>query len=153
VLERIFAERDAATRRVFAPLVAWAREGGAGSVSGALRQAVTGYCDFLQRRPEFVRLVQFESLSGGQRLQTARRESSAMTEAFQEVRVVSRQRRLQAFSVEDAVLLFVSLTFSPLTQRTTLMATLRRDLADPCTREKHVAFVVDHLLHLIERPG
>jgi hypothetical protein len=49
-----------------------------------------------------------------------------------------------------AVLLFVSLTFSPLTQRSTFMAVLGRDLAKPATRRRHVQLVADQLLHLVD---
>jgi hypothetical protein len=51
--------------------------------------------------------------------------------------------------VDAAVLVLVSLTFSPLTQRSTFMAVLGYDLDDPCTRRAHVRLVADQLLHLI----
>jgi hypothetical protein len=49
--------------------------------------------------------------------------------------------------VEDAVLLFVSLTFSPLTQRATFLAALQLDLDAPKARQDHIAFVTEQLLH------
>jgi AcrR family transcriptional regulator len=148
VLERIFAERQATTAEAFTALMTWVSEG-SGSLAAALEQAVEGYLAFLLARPEFVRLVQREDLSGGHHLRAAARESRAMTKAFTALRDVARARGLRRFSVDDAVLLFVSLTFSPLTQRATFLAALNRDLDNPAVRRRHVAFVVDQLLHLV----
>jgi len=148
VLERVFAERQAATVEAFRALTAWAAQG-RGSLATALKKAVEGYLAFLLDRPEFVRLLQREDLSGGHRLRAVTRESRAMTDAFEALRRVAPARGLRPFDVEDAVMLFVSLTFSPLTQRATLLAALERDLENPNTRQRHVAFVVDQLLHLV----
>lgn len=148
VLERVFAEREAATRQAFEPLLVWVRDG-TGSLRAALGQAVEGYTAFLRDRPAFVRLVQREELSGGHRLRATPRESRAIADAFEAVRRIARKRGLRSFRVDDAVLLFVSLTFSPLTQRSTFMTALRRDLDDPATRRRHVALVVDQLLHVL----
>src|SRR2546423_12158023 len=146
VLERVFAEREAATRQAFEALVAWTR-GSSVSLAVALTEAVDGYMMFLQRRPAFVRLVQREDLSGGDRLHATPRESHALTDAFGALRAVAGRRGVGSFKVEDALVLFVSLTFSPLTQRSTFMASLGRDLGDPAALRRHVALVVDQLLH------
>jgi TetR/AcrR family transcriptional regulator len=148
VLERVFADRQAATRAAFAAVTAWAAEG-RGSLRAALKKSVEGYLAFLLERPEFVRLLQREDLSGGHHLSGATRESQAMTDAFEALRRAAPARGLRPFDVEDAVMLFVSLTFSPLTQRATFLAALERDLENPITRRRHVAFVVDQLLHLV----
>jgi TetR/AcrR family transcriptional regulator len=148
VLERVFAERQAATLEAFSAFGAWVVQG-RGSLAAALRKAVEGYLAFLIERPQFVRLLQREDLSGGHRLRAATRESQAMTDAFEALRRVAPARGLRAFDVGDAVMLFVSLTFSPLTQRATFLAALQRDLENPSTRRRHVAFVVDQLLHLV----
>ena len=152
VLERVFADREAATRRAFEPLQAWA-DTGSGSLGGALRQAVEGYLAFLDERPAFVRLLQREELSGGQRLQATPRQSGVMADAFGALRAVARRRGMRLFRVDDAVLLFVSLTFSPHAQRSTFMAALGRDLSDAATRDHHVALVADQLLHLLQSPA
>jgi TetR/AcrR family transcriptional regulator len=152
VLERIFSERQAATEEAFGALTAWVSEG-SGSLEPALKRAVEGYLAFLLDRPAFVRLLQREDLSGGRHLKTANRDSRAMTEAFTALRKVARARGLRAFRVDDAVMLFVSLTFSPLTQRATFLAALDRDLESPAVRRRHVAFVVDQLLYLATGTG
>jgi TetR/AcrR family transcriptional regulator len=148
VLGRVFAERQDATREAFGALTGWAG-GGRGSLAGALGKAVEGYLEFLLGHPGFVRLLQREDLSGGAHLRAAARESRAMTDAFEALRRAAPTRGLRRFSVEDAVLLFVSLTFSPLTHRATFLASIGRDLGDPSVRRRHVAFVVDQLSHLL----
>jgi hypothetical protein len=76
-----------------------------------------------------------------------------MLHGFESLRKVAKTRGLRSFRVEDALLLFISLTFSPLTQRSTFMTILGRDLSDPRTRRGHIEFVADQLLHLIEGCG
>jgi TetR/AcrR family transcriptional regulator len=148
VLEQVFADRQLATAEAFASLDRWVEEE-TGSLAEALTAAVDGYLDFLLRRHAFVRLLQREDLSGAHRLSGASRESQAMTRAFTGLRDLAPSRGVRAFAVDDALMLFVSLTFSPLTQRATFLAALGRDLRDPAVRVRHVAFVVDQLLHLL----
>src|SRR4051794_30616290 len=153
VLERVFADRQLAARSAFEPLEAWARDDGTSwSLREALERAADGYMDFLQRRPSFVRLLQHEDLTGGNRLTVTPRERNAMAQGFEALRKVAKRRQLRPFRVEDALLLFISLTFSPLTQRSTFMAVLGRDLDEPRTRRRHIQFVADQLLHLIVGP-
>lgn len=148
-LERAFADRDAATGNACAPLRTWAEEGGGGrTLERALRQAVEGYLEFLLSRPTFVALLQREELDGGSRLRGVRRESQAIEEAFAAVRKVARRRGLRVFDPRQAVLVFVSLTYSPVAQRATFMAALDIDLDDPAARRRHVKLVVDQLLRL-----
>ena len=153
VLERLFAEREAATREAFFPLLAWAEQDPAGSLRSALTAAVDGYLRFLQRRPAFAHLIQREQLDGGTRLLAVRRESRAMADAFFSLRQVARRRGLRLFDRDDAVLVCVSLTYSPLTQSATFLTALGRDLNEPKTRRRHVTLVVDQLLALIEGRG
>jgi TetR/AcrR family transcriptional regulator len=150
VLERVFAAREAATEGALQPLLAWARGEGRLTLQASATEAVTGYLDFLLARPAFVRVLQQEELRGGRWLRAARRRSHAMSEVFEELRSRRRELGLGNFKVDDAVLLFVSLTFSPLAQRATFMAALGRDLDDPKTRREHTRLVVSHLLHVIQ---
>jgi AcrR family transcriptional regulator len=148
VLQCVFAERQSATAEAFEPLAAWSTQG-SGSLQAAIRHAIEGYLGFLLARPEFVLLIQREDLSGGERLRVAARGSQAMTEAFSALRDVAPSRGVRRFKVDDAVMLFVSLTFSPLTQRATFLAALERDLENRAVRRRHIAFVVDQLMHLV----
>jgi TetR/AcrR family transcriptional regulator len=153
VLERVFSDRQSAARSAFEPLHAWTRGDDRLSLAGALEHAVDGYLRFLQGRPAFVRLLQHEDLAGGKRLAVTPRERNAMVEGFEALRKVAARRHLRSFRVDEALLLFISLTFSPLTQRSTFMAVLGHDLDQPRTRRRHVAFVVDQLLHVVGAPG
>lgn len=76
-----------------------------------------------------------------------------MRDALTAVRAVARQRSLRRFDVDDAVLVLVSLTFSPLSQQSTFMAALARDLREPAVRRQHVRLVVQQMLHLVEQPN
>jgi len=147
-LEQAFGDREEATRDACRPLVGWASTGGSASLRGPMSEAVEGYLEFLLRRPSFLKLIQREELAGGTRLRGVPRESRAIEEAFEAVLSVAIKREAKGFSVADAVLVFVSLTFSPLTQRSTFMASLELDLSEPETRRAHVRLVVDQLLHL-----
>ena len=151
VLERVFSDRQMAARSAFEPLEAWVRgEEGSCPLREALERAADGYMGFLQRRPSFVRLLQHEDLAGGRRLTITPRERNAMAQGFEALRKVAKRRGLRPFRVEDALLLFISLTFSPLTQRSTFMAVLGHDLSEPRTRRRHIELVADQLLHLVE---
>src|SRR5690348_6507771 len=149
VLERVFADREEATAHAFAPVRAWCESQRAGSLRGPLTRAVESYMSFLLARPAFVRLIVREELRGGEGLVRAQRESTAMREALAEVRSVARRRSLRRFDVDDAVLVLVSLTFSPLSQQSTFMAALGRDLRDTAVRRQHVGLVVGQMLHLL----
>jgi TetR/AcrR family transcriptional regulator len=149
VLDQVFGDRDEATREAFQPLLDWSQAQTAVPLERALTQAVVGYMEFLLSRPSFLRLVQREELAGGKRLRNTPRDSHAIEAAFRALRAVSRKRGLKTFEVVDAVLLFVSLTYSPLAQRSTFMASLGHDLENPTVRRKHVKLVVDQLLHLV----
>jgi len=148
VLEQAFSDREEATREACRPLVEWASGGGEASLRKPMTKAVEGYIEFLLRHPSFLKLIQREELAGGSRLRSVARESKAIEEAFAAVQSVAAERESKAFSVADAVLVFVSLTFSPLTQRATFMASLERDLSEPKARRAHVRLSVDQLLHL-----
>lgn len=150
-LERSFASREQATADACRSLLEWAGEPsrGADELPAAVAAAISGYMDFLRGNPTFLRLLQREELEGAARLGEVRRESRAIEEAFAAVRAVGRERALRPFDVSDAVLLFVSLTFSPLAQRHTFLAALGRDLDDPRTRRRHIDFAADQLLYLL----
>ncbi len=154
-LQRAFAEREEATRRACEPLLSWAGSKDAGPIEPALAEAVGGYLDFLLRHPAFVALIQHEELAGGGRLREVPREARAIEDAFRSVRAVAEERGLGRFDVADAVLVFVSLTFSPLAQRATFMASLGIDLSKKSVRRRHVDLVVAQLIDLIQRdiPG
>jgi AcrR family transcriptional regulator len=150
VLERVFTDRQAATAEALRPVVTWCDHGeDAAGLKRALAAAMEGYMRFLLERPAFARFISWEELAGGRRLQEANKGSIALSDTFTRVRSVARRRGLASFRVDDAVLLFISLTFSPLTQQHTFLTTLGRDLSDPQVRKQHIKLAVDQMMHLL----
>jgi TetR/AcrR family transcriptional regulator len=149
VLERVFADREEATTRAFEPVRAWCESERAGSLRRPLTRAIESYMSFLLERPSFVRLIVREGLRGGAGLRRAEREATAMHAALAAVRAVAGERSLCSFDVDDAVLVLVSLTFSPLSQQSTFMAALGRDLSDAAVRSRHIRLVVEQMLQLL----
>jgi AcrR family transcriptional regulator len=144
VLEHAFAVRQAATRKAFEPVEAWCRGGGnLGSLRGALRSAASDYVRFLTSEPDFPALVLQEQLAGGQRLRGRTTGSTAIKDAFTAVRRIAPARGLAEFEVDDAVLLFVALTFTPVGLASTLMRTVRR------SRRALIELAVDQVMHLV----
>ena len=155
VLARLFDERQEAARAAFTKLHAWVDEGqNTRDLRNALIAAVDGYMRFLLGRPAFARLLQWEDLAGGAALQETPREPNAMRKGFEALRRVAPRRRVRRFDVDDALFVFISLTFSPITQRNTFMSVLGRDLDDPKVRRRHISFVVDQLMQIVtDVPG
>jgi hypothetical protein len=150
VIERTFAAREDATRAAFAPVHQWCEgEGGVDELHVALTSAAQDYMAFLAQRPSFVKLILREELTGGATLRHRRRRSTAMADAFAAVRSQEGRSGLRPFSVDDAVLLSVALTFVPMSFLNTLMRAVRRDLRNPATREQQVELAVDQIMHLI----
>ena len=154
VLQRVFADRQAATAGAIRPVVLWCESAGdRGDLRNALAAGLEGYMTFLLQRPSFTRFISWEELAGGRRLQESDRRSTALSDAFSRVRSVARQRGLAPFRVEDAVFLFISLTFSPLAHRHTCLVSLGRDLTEPRARERHIKFAADQMMHLVGGAG
>jgi AcrR family transcriptional regulator len=150
VLARVFADRQAATWDALAPVREWAEgDDGPDALDAALEQAVVGYMDFLAARPSFSRFITWEELGGARRLAEVPRSSDAMERTFGALREAGAARGLRAFDVDDAVLLFVALTYAPLAHRHTLMRAVGRDLDDPGERHRHAALAARQLHALL----
>lgn len=150
VLERVFADRQSATARALEPVVAWCDGGGdLDDLRDALSDGMESYMRFLLSRPAFQRFITWEELAGGRRLRAARRNSTALVDAFTRVRQVASERGLRAFEVGDAVLLWVATTYAPLANRNTLLVAMKRDLTVAKARRAHVAFAVDQMMYLL----
>ena len=152
VLERVFADREEATTRAFEPVRAWCKSARAGSLRQPLTRAIESYMSFLLARPAFVRLIVREELRGGEGLRRAGHEATAMREALAAVKAIAGERSLRSFDVDDALLVLVSLTFSPLSQQSTFMAALGRDLSVTAVRRQHIRLVVEQMLQLLGAP-
>ena len=149
VLERVFAVRQAATEHAFSPIHAWcAGDADVGSLAKALAQATEGYMNFLLGRPAFVRLLTWEELNDAAHLRVTSRASTAMHDAFTRLRSVASRRGLRSFKVDDALLVYISLTFSPLAHRSTFTFA-DRNFSDAAVRRRHVKLVVAQMMQLL----
>jgi len=154
VLERVSAARQTATAEAVEPIVAWCRDDGhLDDLRKALEQGMERYMRFHISRPAFQRFITWEELAGGTRLRAARRQSTALTDAFGALRAVAPERGLRSFDVGDAVLLWIGLTYAPLANSNTLLVAMKRDLRVPRTRRRHVALAVEQMLFLLAGAG
>ena len=150
MLERVSADRQAATARAVEPIVAWCEHGGdLDDLRRAVAHGMERYMAFLLERPAFPRFIAWEELAGAARLRAARRSSTALEDAFGALAKAGRARGLRRFDVGDAVLLWIGTTYAPLANRSTLLAALGRDLTVARTRKRHLAFAVDQMMHLL----
>jgi TetR/AcrR family transcriptional regulator len=150
VLAAAFDGRQEATKRAFEPVVAWARDGdGVDELRAALVRAATGYMRYLAQNPSFVSLIMREELAEGGRLRGASTESTAIKDAFSAVRRAGASRGVRAFRVEEAVLLFVSLTFAPVSYRSTLLPALGLDATTPAGIRRQTRLAVGQMMHFL----
>ena len=75
--------------------------------------------------------------------------STAMKEAFSAVRRAGASRGIRPFRVEDAVLLFVSLTFAPVSYRNTLLPALGADVATPAGIRRQTTLAVEQMMRFL----
>ena len=147
VLHDAFERRQEATVRAFEPVRAWCEsQRPVNALGPALRDAAAGYMLHLHRRPWFTALVMREELAGGSRLRAASGASTAISDAFAAVRRAGRRRGVRAFAVEEAVLLFVSLTFAPFSYRHTLLRGLNREISSAPGRARQAELAARPLM-------
>jgi TetR/AcrR family transcriptional regulator len=150
ILASAFAARQEATKRAFEPVIAWAGgDGGVDELRDALSSAATGYLRYLAENPSFVCLVMREELDDGRRLRGATASSTAMKDAFSAVRRVGASRGLRSFRVEDAVLLFVALTFAPVSYRSTLLPAVGVEVTTPAGIRRQTKLAVEQMMHFL----
>jgi TetR/AcrR family transcriptional regulator len=147
VLATVFAARQQATADAFEPVLAWAAaDEGVEGLRRALSSAAAGYMRYLIENPSFVSLIMREELADGARLREASGSSTAMSDAFAAIRRAGAGRGVRRFHVEDAVLLFVSLTFAPVSYRSTLLPALGVEIATPAGLRRQTKLAVEQML-------
>jgi AcrR family transcriptional regulator len=150
VLSGLFAARQEATKRAFERVVAWSEnDGGPAELRKALSSAAGGYMRYLVEHPSFVALIMREELAEGGRVRAASGSSTAMVDAFAAVRRAGQGRGVQPFRVEDAVLLFVALTFTPVSYRNTLLPAVGVEVSTPAGIRRQAKLAVDQLMHFL----
>jgi AcrR family transcriptional regulator len=148
-----FGTRQEATARAFTPVLAWCEgdDDGLEALRDALRKAAVGYMRYLEANPSFAALIMREELDGARRLRTVSRSSTAIEDAFRAVRRVAPDRGVGSFRVQEAVLLFIALTFAPFSFRRTLMPAVGRDIGSERGRREQARMAADQLIGLIGR--
>jgi AcrR family transcriptional regulator len=150
VLAAVFAARQEATRRAFEPVIAWCEgEQGVQGLRAALGRAASGYLSFLAEHPSFVALIMREELDDGGRLAQASGSSTAMQDAFSAVRRAGAKRGVRPFRVDHAVLLFVSLTFGPVSYRHTLLPALGVEVTSPAGIRRQARLAVEQMMFFV----
>jgi AcrR family transcriptional regulator len=148
VLLRVHEQRTVALEQACGPLHRWAKEaeGGREGLRDAITAAVGGYTIFLERRPSFGRLIEWESLMGAERLPASL--STSFFDAFRALHRVRRRRGLADFDVKAVVVALVSLCFLPVAHASTFTAA-EVDTLEAGFRERYEAQVVDIVLGLL----
>lgn len=150
VLRRVHELRSRATEEACAPLRRWAAEGDAdhAALRAAVAVAVDGYIAFLRERPTFARLIEWESISGAERLPPDL--STSFSAAFRTVHRVRGERGLRDFDVRVVVVALISLCFLPVAHASTFGAAGGGiDTTDPRFLARYREQIVDSLMALL----
>jgi TetR/AcrR family transcriptional regulator len=154
VLARVRAARDEAVREALAPLRDWAEKDPAPSprrrraaLAAALDAGIDGYLRFLQERPSFARLVAWESLHGGKRLEGGADDAGAIAHTLRGVHARRGELGLRDFDPVLVSIAFVSLCFLPVAHAATFARMSDINTATPEFGEAYRAQVLDSILH------
>ena len=141
VLDRAFAEVREAVRAGRARALASSQ-----SPEAILAGAVSDYFDFLAARPNFIRLIEREALSGGGQLEGAGHLSAGQ----EALAAISAELGLDESGSGDAAQLLlsvISLCWFPLIHARTVVPAVGVDLSDREALERRRRHVVDLVLH------
>jgi AcrR family transcriptional regulator len=154
VLERLYRDRDAALRPVFAPLERWAASQEPDETLGrVLGRCVDGYLTFLLERPTYIRIMEREALSGAARLRRVDAESTVMEDAFRALRRRAGAHNLKRFDPTEIIMLLTALAFFPIAHEATLLRRQGLTVADRRFVARRRRHIVDLLLHALGAPG
>ncbi|HEY9857235.1 MAG TPA: TetR/AcrR family transcriptional regulator [Stenomitos sp.] len=142
VLSRAFDRIDA----VFATLRDSLPADGAGP-ERYLAEFVGGYVDFLAANPSFVRLVEWESRTGGDFLPRIAPHLAMIQEGLGLVNVQLASGSIRPMDPMQVLLSVMGLCWFPFSQADTLMRTLAQDPADPSFVEARKRHILDLLLN------
>lgn len=142
VLERIFTGVNELVRR--------AREnvaGSDGSPEAVFEREIAGYIGFLAERPNFVRLLQWESLSGGEILASSTARLQALGESERVIREETARGAFRSVDPAHLMLNIIALCWYPFSQQQSLMKVMGRNAYDPAFVEAHKKEVVELVLN------
>ena len=141
VLDRCFGEVRDAVREGRSRALSSGRSG-----EEILAGAVSDYFDFLAARPNFIRLIEREALSGAGRLEGA----GHLTAGQEALAAISDELGLDDADSGDAaqvLLSIISLSWFPLIHARTVAPAVGVDLGAPDDMERRKRHVVDLVLH------
>jgi AcrR family transcriptional regulator len=141
VLERAFAEVREAVRAGRARALASSQ-----SPDAILAGAVSDYFDFLAARPNFIRLIEREALSGARQLEGAG-HLSAGQEALAAISAELGLDESESGNAAQLLLSVISLCWFPLIHARTVAPAVGVDLSDLEALERRRRHVVDLVLH------
>lgn len=151
VLRRVLEAREDALREAFLPLRRWAEgnDGDREALRDALGAAIAGYFAFLDSRPSFARLIEWEALSGAERLSETLGRSTAVSDALGAVHAVRAARGLADFDLTRVLVALVSLCFLPVAHANTFAQGAGIDTSQSEFRVAYQEQVADLMLHLL----
>lgn len=145
VLERCFGEVLAAVRSGRARALASAAE-----PEAILAGAVSDYFDFLAARPRFVRLIEWEALTGGAQLEAIPPHVVAAQEALSALRDELAMGPGMSQEAAQLLLSIIGLCWFPLAHAHTVLRALGINPEDPAYLEQRKRHVIDLVLNGIQ---
>jgi AcrR family transcriptional regulator len=142
MLERAFA----AARNVLIQAQARASASGGGPDT-LLREGIRGYMDFLVARPSFVRLIEWETLSGGRSLGDVPAHIMGLQEALAVAQTELARGVFRPVDPAHMLISIMGLCWFPLAHAATLLRSLGLDPHDPVFIEARKRHVIDLVLH------
>lgn len=151
VLRRVLEAREDALRDAFSPLRRWAEDKDADrkALRDALGAAIGGYFAFLDGRRSFARLIEWEALSGAERLRETLGRSTAVSDALGAVHAVRASRGLADFDLTRVLVALVSLCFLPVAHAATFAEGAGIDTSGSEFRGAYQEQAVDVMVHLL----
>ena len=142
MLERAFA----AARNVLTQAQARASASGGGPDT-LLREGIRGYMDFLVARPTFVRLIEWETLSGGRSLGDVPAHIIGLQDALAIAQTELARGVFRPVDPAHMLISIMGLCWFPLAHAATLLRSLGLDPHDPVFIEARKRHVIDLVLH------
>lgn len=146
VMERLLDEARAAFHRVESEV----RVGG-GEPWHLLEKYIEGYLDFLAARPAFVRLVQWECVTGGPFVAQVANHFEALRDALARV-LEAGGARFRPVDPMQLMLTIIGAAWLPFTQDDTALPLLRVDADNPVFLENRKRHLAELVLHGVARP-
>jgi TetR/AcrR family transcriptional regulator len=142
VLERIFRSVSELIRRE-REAAAQLEEG----PEGVIAREIAGYIGFLAERPNFVRLLQWEALSGGDGVANLTARMDVLRESQKVIDEETARGSFRPLDSRHLLVNIVALCWYPFAQQESLMKMMEMDTYDPAFAESHKKAVVELVMN------